>query len=599
MTARNTEFTPHLILRIGFAGLAALMTCFSASAQTTSPAANRIFLAIPETDTTFTSSPVYALSGSSLPGSRVNINGKPLKLYPSGAFACTLEIPIGENRFVVESVHAGADTLRKSFLIVHRPPLTTSREDSVAIDSVMVEPSRDLWLNVGDILLVQCKGTPGCAATFFQGIPMREVPASETNGVRGIYRGSYKVQPGDTLTGARVNIRLTSPDGRCAACTTAARVWFRPREFPIPAVTRHERTPLYHGLGEDRLGGAVMSFLPSDVKLAVTGRIGNLLRVALGTDNEAYVHQRSVELLESECVPQTVLTGSWNVYGDAKNDYVTIALGQRLPFVSVQESEPARIIVDVFGAASNSNWITQQLTASEIATVSYQQPAAGVFRIVITVRHRQVWGYGVSYQGSSLVIRVRHQPESLKLKKLTIALDAGHGGESDGAIGATGMKEKDVNLATVGYLRSVLEDRGARVVLTRTADTSMRMDQRMQIAVQADADLLISIHSNSIGNTSDPVAVSGTSTYYKYVCYRPLSLAIYRQVLRTGLAPFGNVGSFNFSLNSPTEMPSALVELAFMSNPEDEMKLMDDDFRKLLAKRIVDGIEDFLDGCDE
>jgi N-acetylmuramoyl-L-alanine amidase len=76
-------------------------------------------------------------------------------------------------------------------------------------------------------------------------------------------------------------------------------------------------------------------------------------------------------------------------------------------------------------------------------------------------------------------------------------------------------------------------------------------------------------------------------------------LFILKQVLKTGLSSFGNVGSFNFALNSPTELPNVLVETAFISNPEDEMRLMDDEFRLTLAKRIADGIEDFLDSCDE
>jgi N-acetylmuramoyl-L-alanine amidase len=69
--------------------------------------------------------------------------------------------------------------------------------------------------------------------------------------------------------------------------------------------------------------------------------------------------------------------------------------------------------------------------------------------------------------------------------------------------------------------------------------------------------------------------------------------------VKTGLDTLGNVGSFNFALLGPTELPTALVETAFISNPEDEMKLLDDDFRKELAGRIVEGISDFLDSCDE
>jgi N-acetylmuramoyl-L-alanine amidase len=104
---------------------------------------------------------------------------------------------------------------------------------------------------------------------------------------------------------------------------------------------------------------------------------------------------------------------------------------------------------------------------------------------------------------------------------------------------------------------------------------------------------------NSIGLTSNPEDTKGVSTFYKYVCFRSLSQSILRRFSGSGLDEYGNVGSFNFSLNSLTELPNVLVELGYLSNPGDEMKLIDDDFRIEASKRIVDGIRDFLESCSE
>ncbi|RPJ19162.1 MAG: N-acetylmuramoyl-L-alanine amidase, partial [Planctomycetaceae bacterium] len=235
----------------------------------------------------------------------------------------------------------------------------------------------------------------------------------------------------------------------------------------------------------------------------------------------------------------------------------------------------------------------------EISNVTYRQVGKGVFRILIDLNHRQPWGYSIGYNGTTLVIRVKRQPESLKIKSLRFVVDAGHGGENNGALGSTGAKEKDVNLATVLHLKRLLEDRGARVTLTRGADTAVSMGGRLQAALSSDADVLISVHSNSIGLSSNPEDTRGVSTYYKHIGYRPLSRHILERILETGLPSYGNVGSFNFVLNSPTEIPSVLVELAYMSNPLDEMKLLDDGFRKRLAEAVVLGVEDFLDDCDD
>jgi N-acetylmuramoyl-L-alanine amidase len=278
---------------------------------------------------------------------------------------------------------------------------------------------------------------------------------------------------------------------------------------------------------------------------------------------------------------------------------VSVTLEERLPYSSTQELNPTRIIVDVYGAVPNTNWITHHSTGGEVTDVYYTQAGTNTFRITLELAHRHVWWYAIGYEGTRLVIRVRRQPASLDIDDLTIALDAGHGGEHEGALGSTGAMEKDVNLATVLYLKEELEDRGARVLLTRESDSTVSITSRLNGVLASDADMLLSVHANSIGVTTDPHAVKGVSTYYKHICYRPLSVHLLGELQKTGLRRFGNVGSFNFRLNSPTELPNALVELAFMSHPEDEMKLLDDEFRRELAERIADGIERFLEECEE
>jgi N-acetylmuramoyl-L-alanine amidase len=69
---------------------------------------------------------------------------------------------------------------------------------------------------------------------------------------------------------------------------------------------------------------------------------------------------------------------------------------------------------------------------------------------------------------------------------------------------------------------------------------------------------------------------------------------MYDKMLELGLKQFGVIGSFNFALNAPTQLPNVLVETAFLSNPDDEMLLIDDSFRKKIAQQITKGLEDFI-----
>lgn len=126
--------------------------------------------------------------------------------------------------------------------------------------------------------------------------------------------------------------------------------------------------------------------------------------------------------------------------------------------------------------------------------------------------------------------------------------------------------------------------------MTRTRDQYVRNSYRLQRFRQSDADLLISIHCNSSRNPM----VEGVSTYYRHQAYRPLSQHILAEMRKLGLADFGNVGGFNFTLNAPTELPNVLVEVGFLSNPADEERLLDPAFHDEVAERIVEGVRGFL-----
>jgi len=80
---------------------------------------------------------------------------------------------------------------------------------------------------------------------------------------------------------------------------------------------------------------------------------------------------------------------------------------------------------------------------------------------------------------------------------------------------ATGAPEKDVISRTVFHLKRLLEEEGARVILTRSTDSAIAMNDRVGKAISSNADMLISVHANAIGNTSNPENVKGTSTYYR------------------------------------------------------------------------------------
>lgn len=351
---------------------------------------------------------------------------------------------------------------------------------------------------------------------------------------------------------------------------------------------------LEYGLGFDRLGGAKMTFLDTGVVVKVVDSTVVNYRVRLSNSHYAYLPKTKFTRDTTVVLQPYYLTNSWMVNGDEQFDYVSIALDEKLPYRSMQLLNPSRLVVDIFGATNNTNWITQRSTAREVVNVHHEQPEDDVFRMVIELRNEQHWGYSIYYNGNKLVVRIKRQPAELELKHMRIAVDAGHGGDNNGATGTvTGIREKKYTLLIAKELEKELLGEGASVFMTRNADESIGMTERIRMLEAENPHFLISIHLNSSVKDS----VKGVSTYYRYPGFKPLSQFILNSMLELGLSEFGTVGSFNFALSGPTDYPNCLVEVAFLSNREDERRILDPAFHKEVAKKITEGIRQWLKYC--
>jgi N-acetylmuramoyl-L-alanine amidase len=353
-----------------------------------------------------------------------------------------------------------------------------------------------------------------------------------------------------------------------------------------------------YGIGDDRLGGAKIGYLDSNILVKIVDSFNTDYKIRLSAQHAAYIAKTSVVLLNKQAnrpvIHNTHLSGSIKAYGDSAFDYVNVHLDQRLPYRSFQLLDPSRVAIDIFGVTSNTNWITQLRTAKEIKNTWYEQIDDDVLRIYIQLKHTQHWGHTIGYDsaGTRLFVRIRRQPALPDIRKLRLAIDAGHGGDNIGSSGGTSkILEKDYTLLIAKELQKTLKKAGVRnIFMTRTIDTSLSMPERIEMLRQFDPHLLISIHLNAAGSDT----VQGTSTYYRYLGFRPLSVAILDRMLSLGLKEYGNVGNFNFALSGPTDYPNALVEVAFLSNPADEKKILSPKFQKAVAQKIYLGILDWL-----
>ena len=221
---------------------------------------------------------------------------------------------------------------------------------------------------------------------------------------------------------------------------------------------------------------------------------------------------------------------------------------------------------------------------------------------------------------------------------IIIAIDAGHGGEDPGAQGANGSHEKDITRAVAKKLKAVIDgEPNMRGVLTRDADFFIPLHGRVVKARNAQADLFISIHADaftspaargsSVFALSERGATSATARYLAKkenesdliggvsLDNKDINLArtlldlsqtaTINDSLKLGKAVLGNVGKINslhkgsveqaaFAVLKSPDIPSILVETAFISNPEEERKLLDDGYQMQLAKSILAGVKKYF-----
>lgn len=347
-----------------------------------------------------------------------------------------------------------------------------------------------------------------------------------------------------------------------------------------------------YGLGEDRLGGAKMGYIDTNVLLKIVDSSKDMYTVQLSKFHTALIEKTYVKPDSSTIKKPFHLTGSFISKGDSLFDYVNIYMDEKLPYKSWMEINPSKIMLDIYGVQSNTNWITQLSSLKEVKNVYYNQVEDDVVRVTIELKHAQHWGYSISYKEKLLSVRIKRQPAKLDIRKMVIAIDAGHGGSNSGTAGIKlKASEKEQTLLFAKALEKSLKKLGVKnIIMTRQSDTSFDNKDRILWLQQQNPHFEISLHLNS----SSKETIKGVSTYYKHIGFRPLTASILKRMLELKLDEFGNIGHFNFALNAPTDFPNCLVEIAFLSNEEDEKRIVKPSFHNQVAGKIQLGIIDWL-----
>ena len=556
----------------------------------------------------------------------LTIDGQPVAVAPNGAFLGFIRLP--DDTAVTLRLVA---TLGRDSVVLVQPirlparPVLPAR--SLWIDTTSIEPRGIRWAEPGEELRVSVRASPGAV------VALRLPDGRQFPLVADTFQestpGTFDRQAPRTVAPPALRFRGVFPAeavGRSLPAVTARGVPHAPADTlaamllaTLGGDTVRAALPLRLAMldperrtvvllsddtsGTEATDGAVVGapspdgtyhwFFRNGTRAALSGRVGDQVRVRLSRGASAWVGLDGVAavLPPGTPPPGARLTLVRLSPGDSAVS-ARLALTGRVPF-RVDEDDRS-LTVRLYGAASDLDFIQYGGTDPLVPRVTWSQPAEDECTVTFEL-DAPLFGWRARWQGEDLLLEIRRPPVVDRLRPLRgrlIAVDPGH--PPAGATGPTGLREAEANLAVARALQTILERAGARVLMTRAADTAMGLYERTTLAERGNAEVLVSIHNNAFPDGVDPWENNGTSTYYFHPGSAPLAMAVQEALVgEMGLRNLG-VGRGNFALVRPTWMPAVLTEGAFLMIPAQEQGLRTPAFQRAYARGIALGIQAYF-----
>lgn len=362
-----------------------------------------------------------------------------------------------------------------------------------------------------------------------------------------------------------------------------------------PKVTFPALITLSGGVARTNPDGAYYLFPDEGTQVIATDWKDNYYRVPISPYQSVWITSSYCKKIEErKTLPVPVIL---KAYAEQSNgwDELRVPIDHKILYHIKDESEPDKIVVDFFGVISHLDRIAYRPGLKSIKEVIWSQPADEVVRLEVFLQ-RAPWGYKIDWsEDGQFILHIKNPPDlDSGIKGLHIAIDPGHGGKLDGAIGPNRLTEREINLKVAEAVAKLLKNKSARVTMTRTDNSDIGLTQRIRIAEDAGADVLISLHHNALPDGTNPFENYGTGTHYYHPLSRDFALSVHSELVKALMLPDEGVYYNNLALVRPTSMPSILIESAYIMFPDHEMMMLEDDYPAKIAKAIYIGINEFV-----
>ena len=536
--------------------------------------------------------------------SKVFINNDSVKIYTTGVFFKKVKLKEGLNKLRAEVKEDNGETAiyEDRVLFQKKNPSTVDRELSINDNSI--EPAENITLTPEDYLTVSFNGTKSQKG-FVEIIPGNFTFDCKRKDFGGFSRYEVQIPLKDFAKNQKYNIKLilksseNNSNQRSIEKTLDYFLLVKDNsDFPLLTTTQ-DNSILTFTLAPIRLGAPIRNELPKNVFLKSNGIFGEYYRIHLSNIEEGYINREFVKELPTGYTTPTYYINPISCYPSAIADIVKIPYLENVPYDIYPDPKQKRIIINLYGVKTSSTWIIHKNNLRYIEEITWQQTTKETYKIYINLKTSKIWGYDIKPNGKELIFRIKYPPTynletNLPLKGIKISLEAGHGGSNIGAVGLSGIKEKEINLKLCKMLETLFKKYGAEVLQVRDSDKDMTLIAKRDTVTNSDANIHFSIHANASDPENEFLGTSGTCTFYHNPFWAKLAKKVFDKLIELDLKPFGSVGSFNYRVTRMSEMPAILVEQAFLSHAEDEEKLFDESFRKDLAEKIYAGLIEYL-----
>jgi N-acetylmuramoyl-L-alanine amidase len=564
-------------------------------------------------------SPLYVFGTTDAsPAVSVTVNTEEVTLfdYRTGNFLTLVEVP-QEKEFPIVVTSSRGDKSTSIERIVNYPKYWEEMpREPLAIHESHLQPRDDQLLREGDQLKVMIQGSPQAEAVFqIDNLSDEIAMAEKTDNLpwplegEGVYIGAYTVKEEDipffgesaahpiTVTLRRENqeIRRELP----AKVSFASSLLSHIAEVTNPLSWLWRVNEDTFALNRSTQGGdglptsAEGYYVRPGTLLEVLGVGGDHLRIKLGGKSYLMHDENVKEAGYAIKKPSTVLS---RIKLNETPDEIRIHLNteERIPFLIEDEARQLRLILD---GIKESSYVTQEGQSSLLEEIDIESEQDDIVTLTIKL-NQPMSGYDCQWEEKELVISLRKPPEISEdnpLENRKIVIDPGHGGEYPGAVGPGDIHERDVVLAMGKYLRDMLKERGAEVLMTREEDVDVDLYERVNLAVKENADLFISIHANAHAEGADAIDYHGHMTLYNFAYNQKLAeIMLDNLTERMGLPKKTVWQRNNLAVLRRPQVPSVLVETAFLMHPEDNWYLLTPEYQKEFAEAMMDGIVEYF-----